>query len=91
MISADLFWTTLFWTHFKDKLNFESENQIELAGFDEIGTDEKSNSNINDIGYCDGLVQFITQSSNGKVYAYLASLQSQSVDRTPLAQQIISG
>ncbi len=70
----------------KDRVDFESENQIELAGVDEIGTDEESNSNINDIGFCDGRVQFITQSSNGKVYASLASLQSQSLDGMTLAQ-----
>ncbi|WP_194242441.1 DUF1559 family PulG-like putative transporter [Gimesia benthica] len=43
------------------------------------------------VGLCDGRVQFISQNIDGKVYASLASPQGQSLEGSPLAQQIISG
>lgn len=42
-------------------------------------------------GFCDGRVQFVSQNIDGKVYASLVSPQGQSLDGTPLAQQIVSG
>lgn len=43
------------------------------------------------VGFCDGRVQFISQSIDGIVYASLVSPQGQSLEGTPLEQQIISG